>query len=209
VQVVIGQNIVIPPADGDGMQTTVSYQMAYFIFWTALILIPHLILEEKENKTLAALLVSPASPGQVVIGKAMAGFFYILVVGGLAVALYGLFIVHWGLAVAAFLGYTLFAIGLALVIGSFVRSRQQLMLWSVVLVLFLVIPPLFYMEPNLKAGIRTVLTWFPSSTLASLFRFSLTSGVTPAQFWPNLAIAMGSIVVLFGLVIWKVRRSDR
>jgi ABC-type transport system involved in multi-copper enzyme maturation permease subunit len=209
VQVVIDQNILIPPVDADGMQTTVAYQMAYAIFWTALILIPHLILEEKDNKTLDALLTSPASPGQVILGKALAGFFYILVIGGLALALYAMFIVDWGLALAAFLGYILFAVGLALTIGSFIRSRQQLMLWSVVLIFFLVIPPLFFMEPNLKSGMRTVLTWLPSSALSSLFRFSLTSGVTPAQFLPNLAIALGSIGALFGLVIWKVGRSDR
>jgi ABC-type polysaccharide/polyol phosphate export permease len=79
----------------------------------------------------------------------------------------------------------------------------------VVLILILVVPPLFYMEANLKAGIRIFLTWFPSSALASLFRFSLTTGVYPAQVWPNLAIAVASIAAVFGLVIWKVRRSDR
>ena len=83
VQVVIGQNIIIPQADADGMQTTVTYLMVYFVFSTALLLIPHLMLEEKQTKTLDALLTSPASPGQVVLGKALAGFFYILVIGGL------------------------------------------------------------------------------------------------------------------------------
>ena len=123
--------------------------------------------------------------------------------------LFSLYIVNWGLALAAFLGYALFAIGLGLAVGSFIKSTKQLGLWMVVLILFLVIPPLFYMEPNLKAGIRMVLTWFPSSALASLFRFSCSTGVTPAQFLPNLAIAVVSIGLVFGLVIWKVRRSDR
>jgi hypothetical protein len=65
------------------------------------------------------------------------------------------------------------------------------------------------MEPNLKAGIRAVFTWLPSSALASLFRFSCSTGLTPAQLWPNLAITVASIALVFGLVIWKVRRSDR
>jgi len=209
VQVVIGQNVIIPQADVDGMQATVAYQMVYFVFFTALILIPHLMLEEKQTKTLDALLTSPASPGQVVLGKAMAGFFYILVIGGLAITLFSLYIVDWGLALAAFLGYALFAIGLALAAGSFIKSTRQLKLWLVVLMLILVIPPLFYMESNLKAGIRMILTWFPTSALASLFRFSCSTGLTPAQFLPNLAVALLSIGFAFGLVIWKVRRSDR
>ena len=209
VQVVIGQNIIIPQANADGMQATVAYLMVYFVFSTALLLIPHLMLEEKQTKTMDALLTSPANPGQVVLGKALAGFFYILVIGGFGIALFSLFIVQWGLALAAFLGYALLAIGLGLAVGSFIKSPKQLGIWMVVLILPLVIPPLFYMESNLKAGIRIVLTWFPSSALASLLRFSCSTGVTPAQLWPNLAVALVSIVAVFSLVVWKVRRSDR
>jgi ABC-type transport system involved in multi-copper enzyme maturation permease subunit len=209
VQVVIGQNIVIPQADADGNQTNVTYLMIYFVFTTALLLIPHLMVEEKQTRTLDALLTSPASPGQVVLGKALAGFFYILVVGGLGMALFSLYIVNWTLALAAFLGYALLAVGLGLAVGSFIKSMKQSGIWMVVLMLFLMIPPLFYMESNLKAGIRMILTWLPSSALASLLRFSCSIGVTPAQLWPNLAIAGVSIAAVFGLVIWKVRRSDR
>ena len=209
VKVVIDQNIIIPQADVDGMQTTVAYQMIYFVFTTALLLIPHLMLEEKQSKTLDALLTSPASPGQVVLGKALAGFFYILVIGGLAMILFSMYIVNWALALAAFLGYALLAIGLGLAVGSFIKSAKQSGIWMVVLMLFLVIPPLFYMAPNLKAGIRMFLTWFPTSALASIFRFSLTTGVTLAQLWLNLAIVIVSIAAVFGLVIWKVQRSTR
>ncbi len=209
VQVVIGQNIVIPQADADGNQTSVTYLMIYFVFTTALLLIPHLMVEEKQTRTLDALLTSPASPGQVVLGKALAGFFYILVVGGLGMALFSLYIVNWTLALAAFLGYALLAVGLGLALGSFIKSMKQSGIWMVVLMLFLMIPPLFYMESNLKAGIRMILTWLPSSALASLFRFSCSIGVTPAQLWLNLAVAVASIAAVFGLVIWKVRRSDR
>jgi drug efflux transport system permease protein len=209
VQVVIGGNIIIPQASADGQQTNVTHLMVYFVFTTALLLIPHLMLEEKQTNTLDALLASPASPGQVVLGKALAGFFYVLVTGGLALALFSLYIVNWALALAAFLGYALLAVGLGLAVGSFVKSMKQAGIWMVVLILLMVIPSLFYMEPNLKAGIRTILTWFPSSALASLFRFACTTGATPAQFLPSLAIAIASIAAVFALVIWKVRRSDR
>lgn len=209
VQVVIGQNIVIPGADADGMQTTVTYLMIYFVFSIALLLIPHLMVEEKQTKTLDALLTSPASPGQIVLGKALAGFFYILVTGGLAMVLYSAFIVNWVIALAAFLGFALLAIGLGLAVGSFITSMKQSGIWMLPLMLFMVVPPLFYMAPNLKAGIRTALTWFPSSALASLFRFACSTGVTPAQVWPNLAVTLVSITAVFALVIWQVRRSGR
>lgn len=209
VQVVIGHNIVIPQADAGGAQATLAQQMIYFVFTMGLLVIPYLMLEERQTRTLDALLTSPASAGQVVLGKALAGFFYILIIGGLALALNRAMIVNWGLALVAFLGYALLAIGLALAMGSMVRSTQQLSILLLGLLLFLVVPPMFFMEPAVKAGIRAILRWFPSSALASLFRFSCSTGVTPAQLWSNLAIAVASIAAVFGWVIWKVRRSDR
>jgi ABC-type polysaccharide/polyol phosphate export permease len=209
VQVAIGGNIIVPQADADGMHANTAHLLIYFIFFTALGLIPHLMLEEKRTKTMNALLVSPASAAQIVLGKALAGLFYILVVGGLAVALFSAFIVNWVLALVALLGYALFAVGLGLAVGSFITSSRQLGFWIVVLMLVIAIPPIFFMESNLKAGIRMILTWFPSSALASLFRYACSTGVTGLQYWTNLAVATASIAIVFGLVIWKVRRSDR
>lgn len=209
VQVVIGRNIVIPQAGVNGMQATVAAQMMFFVFFASLFLIPHLMMEEKQTRTLDALLTSPASTGQVVLGKALAGFFYVLIIGGLYFALNWAYIVHWGLALAAFLGYAMLAVGLGLLVGSFIKSVKQLTLWILPLILIMEIPPLFYMEENLKAGIRSLLNWFPSSALASLFRFSCSTGATSTQVLSNLAIAFVSIVAVFGLVIWKVQRSDR
>ncbi len=209
VQMNIGENIIIPQENADGSQTNVTYLMVYFVFSTALSLIPHLMLEEKQTKTLDALMTSPASPGQIVLGKALAGFFYILVIGGLALALFSRYIVNWDLVLPVFLGYALLAIGLGLLVGSLIKSMKQLGVWMLVLMLSLMIPPLFYMSPNLKAGIRLVFTWAPTSALASLFRYSCTTGATLSQILTNLAVATVSIVIVFGLVFWKVRRFDR
>jgi ABC-2 type transport system permease protein len=209
VQVVIGENIIIPQASTDGSYTSVAYLMFFFVFMTALTLIPFLMLEERQTRTMDALMTSPATPGQIVLGKALAGFFYILLVGGLWLALNWAYFVQWGMAAAAFLGYALFAIGLALVIGNFITSPRQISIWTLVFTLFLMIPALFYMESNLKAGIRAVLTWSPSAALSSLIRFSCSTGVTPAMVWPNLAIALVSIGIVFGLLVWKVRQTDR
>lgn len=209
VRVAIGRNIVIPQADAGGMQATVAQQFIYFVFSVALLVIPHLMVEERRTKTLDALLTSPASPGQVVLGKALAGLFYVLAVGGLALALNWAYVVNWVLALFAFMGYALFAVGLGLVLGSWIKSPQQLAIATLVLLPLLVVPSVFFMEPAVKAGVRGVLRWFPSAALASLFRFSCSTGVTVAQVWPNVAVVVASIAAVFGLVIWKVRRSDR
>ncbi len=209
IQVEIGKNIIIPQANADGSQTNLTYLMVYFVFTTALLLIPHLMLEEKQTKTMDALMVSPASPGQIILGKVLAGLFYILIIGGLALVLFSQYIVNWVLALVVFFGYALMAVGVGLLVGSYIKSMKQLGSWMLVVALLLMIPPLFYMSPDLKTGIRVVLTWAPTSALASLFRFSCTTGVTTNQILSNLAIATLSIMIAFGLVAWRVGRFDR
>ncbi|MCP4289467.1 MAG: ABC transporter permease subunit, partial [Gammaproteobacteria bacterium] len=87
VRVVIGENIRIPsPKLGTNM---VDGNIFFVILFTALTLVPALLLEEKQTRTMDALMVSPANVGQVVTGKALAGLFYVVLTGGLFFAL------HW------------------------------------------------------------------------------------------------------------------
>lgn len=207
VKVNIGQNIVIPQPDIGGMHATVAYQILFFVFWTAIALVPNLMIEERRTCTLDALLVSPASSAQVVMGKALAGMFYVLLVGGFALGLDWVYVTHWGLALLAFLGYALFAIGVALALGSFVKSQQQHTLLGLVFLIVMIVPALFYTEPNLKAGIRAVFAWLPGTALASLFRFSCSNGI-PSQLWQSLGVSLFSIAAAYFLVAWQLRRTQ-
>ena len=57
----------------------ISLSLAVVIITIGIILVPFLMIEEKENHTIEALMVSPAIYSQIVIGKAIAGTFYCLV----------------------------------------------------------------------------------------------------------------------------------
>jgi ABC-2 type transport system permease protein len=175
----------------------------------AISLVPALMMEEKRTKTLDALLVSPASASQVVLGKALAGLFYVVLIGGLFFALNRAYIVNWGLALLAFLVCAMFSIGLALVMGSFVRSKQNMLIWMLPVMFVLVIPAFFSQEPNLAPGLKAVFSWLPTSALVRIFQFSLSSSAPADQLLTNLAIALGGTALLFAAVVWKVRRSDR
>ena len=191
------------------MQVTLSTNLLYFLLWSIIILVPTLMLEERKTKTLDALVVSPASTVQIILGKAVAGMFYALVIGGLAVALDYLFITNWLMLLLAFSLTALFCIGVALALGSFIQSPIQLSLLALMILIGLLIPSFFAMEPILKAGIRAFITWLPSVALASLFRYAFSSSPAPAQLWQNLLISLVYIGAIYGLVTWIVRRSDR
>jgi ABC-2 type transport system permease protein len=207
VRVEIGQNIVIPPADAQS--TSTNFTLLFAIFWMAFMVVPNLMLEEKRTKTLDALLVSPASAAQVVMGKALAGLFYVGLIGGLSFALNWAYVTDWSLALVAFLVTGVFAIGSGLALGSFLKSAQQLNLWGLVINFLLLSPALIALDPLLTEGLRAVFSWLPTTALAKMFQFSFSGGVTPAQLWSNLAVALGWAGLSFAAVVWKVRRSDR
>jgi ABC-2 type transport system permease protein len=206
VQVEIGENFVIPAPDVE--TSGVHIHILFATFFAAISLVPALMMEEKHTKTLDALLVSPASDGQVVMGKALAGLFYVLLSGGLFFTLNWAYVTNWGLALLAFALCAMFSIGLSLALGSFIRSRQQMAIWMLPIIFVLIIPAFFSQEPNLAPSLKAVFSWLPTSALVKIFQLSLSSSAPLDQLLTNLAIALLSTALVFAVVVWKVRRSD-
>ena len=207
VRVEINENFVIPAPDVE--TSGVHFHILFATFFLAITLVPALMLEEKRTKTLDALLVSPASAGQVVLGKALAGLFYVLLGGGLFFVLNWAYVTNWGLALLAFLGCALFSIGLALAMGSFIQSRQHMVIWMLPVTVVLIIPAFFSQEPNLAPGLKAIFTWLPTSALVNIFQFAMSSHAPVHQLLINLVIALVSTALVFAAVIWKVRQEDR
>jgi ABC-type Na+ efflux pump permease subunit len=207
VRVKIGENIVVPSPN---INTTMVNQHILFItLLVALLLIPALMQEEKLTKTMDALLVSPASTGQVVMGKALAGLFYVVLTGGLFFALNWSYITNWGLALLAFLLCAMFSIGLALAVGSLLHTPQQLALWLAPLMIFLIVPTVFAGMIHLAPSLKAIFSWLPTTALVEVFQFAMSSHAPADRLLFDLAIALGWTGLGFAAVVWKVRRSDR
>lgn len=173
-------------------------------------LVPYLMFEEKQTKTIEALLVSPASVSQVVIGKALAGFFYILVAAGILLALYLVNVVHWGVMVAFFIACGLFSIALGLVFGSFFENPQEVSGWMGALLLLLIGAMLVdLMRLDLPPLVYDLLPWVPTVAQEDIFRMALMESFSSAQLWTDLGMVAIISALLYALVVWKVRRSDR
>lgn len=207
VRVEIGENFVLPAPDVE--TSGVHIHILFATLFVAISLVPALMMEEKRTKTLDALLVSPASAGQVVLGKALAGLFYVVLIGGLFFALNWAYVANWGLAFLAFLVCAMFSIGLALAMGSFIRSKQHMVIWMLPIIFVLIIPAFFSQEPNLAPGLKAAFSWLPTSALVKIFQLSLSSSAPMDQLLTNLAIALVSTALLFAAVVWKVRQSDK
>jgi ABC-2 type transport system permease protein len=209
VLVKIGDNILIPATDALGMAATASFHIFFAVFWMAVTVVPFLLIEERQTKTLDALMVSPASPGQVVMGKALAGLVFVIIIAGFALALNRIYVIQWGWVILGFLLSAIFAIGLALLLGSLVPTGQLISLWMLPVVIIFLIPAFFADEPNLAPGLKSILKWLPSTALARVLGYSVSNQTYPASLWLNLGIVLVSILVVYGLVTWRIRQSDK
>jgi ABC-2 type transport system permease protein len=207
VRVEIGENIVMPSPEISA--TMVNLHMLFVTLFVAMLLVPALMLEEKLAKTLDALLVSPASAGQVVMGKALAGLFYVLLIGGLLFALNWAHVTNWGLALLGFLLCALFSIGLALAVGSLARTSQQLAIWLAPVMILLIVPSIFARFSNLAPGLKAIFSWLPTTALVNIFQYSFSSSAPMGQLLTDLAIIVVSTALVYTVVVWQVRRADR
>ena len=209
VEIEIGENILLPPFDALGMASTAGFHIFFAISWMALTVVPFLIIEERKAKTLDALMVSPASPGVVVFGKAIAGMLLVIAIAGFSIVLNGTYIVSWGWAAVGFTITALFAIGLALLLGTLMRDPQHILLWMLPVAFVFVVPGFFADEPNLTQAAKSVLDWLPGVAINRIIGFAVSDGSATTNLGINLVIGIASIILIYALVIWQIRRSDR
>jgi len=173
-------------------------------------LVPTLLFEEKQTKTMEALLVSPASIGQVVVGKALAGLFYVLVSAGVVFAINWAGVVHWEVVLLFVLGIGVFSVGVGLVLGSFF-GRQQDVVGLTMLLIVVFIGALFVnmLGLDIPMVVQAMLPWVPSVALAEILRFVFLENVPWGEALANLGSVLGISLLLYALVVWKVRRWDR
>ena len=210
VRINIEGNIVYPPSDSGLWLLMVTITPVIVIFIMGISLVPALLFEEKQTKTMDALLVSPASISQVVVGKALAGLFYVMVAACVVFAINWSGVVHWEMALLFMLGISMFSVGVGLVLGSFFE-RQQDVVGLTMLLIVVFIGTLFVdmLGLDIPMAVQAMLSWVPSVALAEILRFVFLENIP----WDEALVKFGSVLaisaLLYALVVLKVRRSDR
>jgi ABC-2 type transport system permease protein len=209
IQIII-QESVYPGPDSMRSLRMIAVTLVLTIILIVTLTVPHLMFEEKQTKTIDALLVSPATIGQVVMGKALAGLFYCSAAIVAILIFSWAFVVNWALAAVAVLSCTLLAIGLGLLLGTLFENRQQMMTSALIAGQFLLGPVfLTAIDPILPETLRIALYWIPTASLTLLFRYAFSSGATAAQILSHFLVVLATIALIFGFVVWKIRRAKR
>ena len=175
------------------------------------ILVPYMMIEEKERHTMDVLLVSPASVGQIVTGKAIAGLIYGLSAAAVVLTFNRVMVVHWWLAILAVVCGALFSVGIGLLLGSICDNPQSLGMWLGPIALVLLAPMLLglVMGSKLPGIVTTIIPWMPTAAMAKVIRICFSDRVPLAETVVSLGVVAGCAAALLVAVAWVVRRSDR
>lgn len=211
VRINVEGHAVYPSPDSGGQASMITMSLVTAVLAICGAIVPFLMIEEKETHTLDALLVSPASIGQVVTGKALAGLFYGLTVAGVVLAFNLRMVVHWEVAVLATVCGSLFAVAIGLLLGSLFDNPGSMNLCFGGVLLILIMPVFLTGALGLNApqAVRAILPWVPSVLWADVVRATFAQSVPWGQVGLNLGVVSGWVVLLLALVAWRVRRSDR
>jgi len=201
---------VFPSPDSGGMAVTLAMSLVYTVLMIGMMTTPQMMLEEKQTRTLDALLVSPASEIHVTLGKALAGLFYALLGGAVGWAFFAHVVVHWWLAAAATLVWALFAVALGLVLGTLLEVRQQLSLWGWVVIIPILLPMMLYLLEDVMPDIvGRIAGWVPSSVVLDLVRAAAARPLTTADWAIPLVAAGAYATVAITVQIIVMRRRAR
>lgn len=173
----------------------------------SMIVLPMLVAEESEKRTIDALLMV-ASYLDVVVAKGLVGLTYtalatavLLAITRVTVADTGLFVVGAGL-LAMTLG------GFGLLLGGLFRSSQQVYTWSSFF-LFPVIGPAFAAAvPDLPPAVATVIRAIPTSEAMRI----LGNAAAGRALYPDVGVSIAVVaawgIAAYALLAWRLSRRE-
>ena len=166
---------------------------------TGAFVVPLLIVEEKEKRTLDFLLSSPASLNDIIAGKAVTGVVYTLLIAGLLLGINRQSIQNWPLTLLTILVGLLFVVGVGLVIGSVLKNTMQVNTWASLVLILLLAPsfPMIGITGWFDKAMRVIPTYYLSEAL----KLSM-AGTMSSQLWMYLAVLLGCTIIVFFAAAW-------
>lgn len=170
---------------------------------TGAFVVPLLIVEEKEKRTLDFLLSSPASLKEIIAGKALTGVVYTLLIASLLLGINRQFIRNWPMTVLTVVVGLLFVVGVGMVIGSLLKNTMQVNTWASLVLMVLLFPS--FPSIGITKWFDTAMRFVPTYYLSEALKLSM-AGTISSQLWIHLAVLMGCTVVVFFAAAWALRQ---
>lgn len=172
---------------------------------TGAFVVPLLIVEEKEKRTLDFLLSSPASLKEIIAGKALTGVVYTLLIAGLLLGINRQSVQNWPLTLLTIVVGLLFVVGVGLVLGSVLKNTMQVNTWASLVLILLMAPsfPSIGITGWFDKAMRVIPTYYLSEAL----KLSM-AGTMSTQLWMHLAVLLVCTVIVFFVAAWALHRRN-
>jgi len=171
---------------------------------TGALVVPLLLVEEKEKRTLDFLLTSPASLTEIVTGKALTGVVYSLLIATVLLALNHKLVGNWPLTMLTILLGLLFVVAVGLFMGSLFQNTMQVNTWASLVLLALLAPS--FPAPGMPASLETAMHFIPTYYFIDALKLSL-AGTASARLWGDLAVLLICTLLAFFAATWALRRQ--
>jgi ABC-2 type transport system permease protein len=168
------------------------------------LVVPLLLVEEKEKYTLDFLLTSPASQFEIIAGKALTGIVYSALIAGVLLILNQRLISNWPLTLlTVFLGLLL-VVGIGLLMGALFKNSMQVNTWASGVVFLLMAPS--FPSMGMPAAVETASRLLPTHYFVEALRLA-TAGTNSMRLWWHLAVVLGCTLLAFFAATWALRRA--
>jgi len=188
---------------GDRLLPTMVF---YAVMIAALFLPAASLVDEREKRTLDAVLVTPTRMSDVLVGKGAFAVLLAVIMGLATLALNGAFVGQfWTMALILFIGSVMMAlVGMAL--GLWARDITTMYTTIKAGGILIFLPVIFVLFPGLPQWIpKLVPTYY---FLQPIYDIAIR-GYSFADVVPDLLIAVVGCIVLFPFVTWVARWSER
>lgn len=175
--------------------------------------VPTLLVEEKQTRTLNAILATPAGYGELVIAKAGVGLIYGLLASGLILGANNGLVANAGLVVLAVLLCALVLVEMGLLLGSLFDDVVTLNTWGTLVMLALMLPGMLY--TLLASGLFRLglLQWIvrllPTYYFLEIVFAALSGQFIAERVAATLGLLAGLAILLFFLTVGALRRQAR
>jgi ABC-2 type transport system permease protein len=203
-----------PPVVNNFVQDYTSrYAMAGLLYslTIGIAFVPNLLVEEKEKKTMRMLMVSPASWGDIVLGKLLVGLVYQIIISFSVLLIQGGFIGQVPLIMLFLLLGSSFGLVMGLFFGSICQTNGNVGIF-VGLVSFaytlpsLVLGPLYIILQGspLEQATKVLPTYYMADGILK----AMQNQASPSNLLLDIVILAGCTLLLFLAAIWALRRQS-
>lgn len=186
-----------------------SFGLLFLVVMVGMYVPSMMIAEEKEKKTLGVLLLSPATPTEIFIGKGLLTFISVLISFIILLAISsGNGFAHLDVVFIGGILTTIFCILVGIIVGLLSKNQMATgVVGTPIYMALLLIPMLGSMG---SSALEKIAKAFPTYYYNDMLYMALSgteSKNTLLDMMPQVGILLGSVIVAFGLLVFIYRKK--